>query len=437
MSRTQISILIISLFTISNQSAQENRLKTSFLFGKEITTGSAININEPISYTNSIGYGFDFGTDKRVDIQKTGFTSSDSSVYFSLKAAEGNYRVKVIYDAMTFKEEEVFIKAESRRLMLQSTISTDQSKRTMSFMVNLRSPKLVDNKTIILKERELTHLNWDEKLTLEFFGGVPVESISIQSVEKIPTLFLAGDSTVTDQDLEPWASWGQFVTAYLDDRIVVANYAYSGASLSSFKASRRLEKIASLMKNGDYLLIEFGHNDQKQDGKGEGPWLNYTELLTQFVKTARDNGAIPIFITPIQRRFFTGNGKLKDTHGEYPKAMRKIATTLVVPIIDLTKISTVLFESWGDELSKKAFVYYPANTFIGQNEELKDNTHFNGFGANEIALCVLQEIKNQHLTIAKYIKSDVLGYDPKHPNTFSSWQVPVSNRFESLKPTGN
>lgn len=427
---------LVFLCSFSILFAQKSNTESIFLFGSEIGTGSAININTPISYANSSGYGFDFGTDEQVDIQKSGFTSSDFSVYFSVKLAEGNYRIEVTYDT-TLKEEEIFVKAESRRLMVQFILPTDSLTQIKSFLVNLRTPNLENNESIILKERELTHLNWDEKLTLEFFGKVPIQRIRISAVENLPTIFLAGDSTVTDQDLEPWASWGQFITAYLKDQIVIANYAYSGASLSSFKASKRLEKITSLMKKGDYLFIEFGHNDQKQKGAGQGPWLNYTALLTEFVLAARERGAFPILLTPTERRFFTENEKLKSSHGAYPEAMRKVAVTLGVPLIDLTEITTTLYESWGDEHSKKAFVHYPANTFTGQDIELEDNTHFNGFGANEIALCVLEEIKNKKLDIAKYIKDEVSSYSPEHPNNSSSWKVPMGNRFEPTKPDGN
>ena len=436
MDKIKFLVQLFFMCSVSIHTAQERGQESLFLFGSAIGTGSAVNIKTPIAYTNSTGYGFDFGTEEQVNIQSSGFTSSATSVYFSVKLVEGNYKIEVTYDTILNKEE-IFIKAESRRLMVQSILPTDGLKKTKSFLVNLRTPRLDNNESIILKEREFTHLNWDDKLTLEFFGSVPIQSIRINSVENVPTLFLAGDSTVTDQDLEPWASWGQFITAYLKDEVIVANYAYSGASLSSFKASRRLEKLNALMKKGDYLFIEFGHNDQKQEGEGQGPWLNYTDLLTEFVLAAKERGAVPILLTPTQRRSFTENGKLKASHGAYPKAMRKVAAKLKVPIIDLTEITTTLYESWGDERSKKAFVHYPAHTFQGQTTLLEDNTHFNSFGAHEIALCVLQEIKKQHLQMEKYIKDEVVKYNPENPNPYSSWNLPMSNRFEPIKPEGN
>jgi lysophospholipase L1-like esterase len=272
---------------------------------------------------------------------------------------------------------------------------------------------------------------------LEFSGHPAIKTIRITPIPQIRTLFLAGDSTVTDQDLEPWTSWGQLITQYFDDRIVVANYASSGASLSSFKSRHRFEKILSVMQPGDYLFIEFGHNDEKIKGEGNGAWGLYTNLLREFVTKSREKGGIPVLVTPTQRRFFEANGKLKPTHGDYPNAMRKVAIDLEVPLIDLTKMTTDMYEAWGDDISRKAFVQYPANTFPGQIEALEDNTHFNGFGANEIAKCVVQGIRGLNLDISKNLLPKIPIYNPKKPGNFNNWTVPMSTRFENKKPDGN
>lgn len=268
-------------------------------------------------------------------------------------------------------------------------------------------------------------------------GDVAIQSIKITAVDYLTTVYLAGDSTVTDQDLEPWGSWGQFITNYFDDTVVVANYAYSGSSLSSFKASNRLKKILSVIKEGDYLFIEFGHNDEKIKSPGNGPWESYSNLLTEFVQSAKDKGAIPILVTPTQRRFFNEDGTLKETHGEFPDAMRAVAKKTGTPLIDITKITTDLYQAWGDEASRKAFVQYPANTFPGQEKALDDNTHFNSFGANEIALCILNGIHELALPLQNQIQKKAPAYNPKKPNNISSWTLPMSDRFEIVKPEGS
>ncbi|MBD0833739.1 rhamnogalacturonan acetylesterase [Aestuariibaculum sediminum] len=272
---------------------------------------------------------------------------------------------------------------------------------------------------------------------MEFLGNPAVQSINITPVTNITTIFLAGDSTVTDQDLEPWASWGQFFTNYVTEEVVIANYAESGSTLSGFKGVKRLDKILSLMKPGDYLYIEFAHNDEKQKGEGIGPWQSYTNSLKEYITKAREKGGIPILCTPTQRRAFNSDGSLKETHGDFPAAMRKVAKEMNVPLIDITKMTTDMYEAWGVEPSRNAFVQYPANTFPGQTKKLEDNTHFNSFGANEIAKCVVQGIKDLNLDLVKFLRPNIPIYDPKNPDNIKDWEVPMSTRFEIKKPEGN
>lgn len=415
--------------------AQSHDADLKFRFGKQTLQSTDLLVDTAQPFSNENGYGFDFDTANNVQINYMGFNGDNAPIYFSVRVPEGNYKVKIDFQASNV-ESTMVLKAESRRLMLDTLVQPNTT-FSKSIVLNIRTPKISDDKKIILKERELTYLNWDNKLTLEFLGNATVSAIEITPITEITNIFLTGDSTVTDQDLEPWASWGQFITHYFTNESVVANYAYSGASLSSFKGSHRLEKIKSLLQKGDYLLIQFGHNDQKQKGVNDGPWLNYTQLLMEFIKAAREKEAIPILLTPVQRRFFGEEGKLKPTHGDYPNAVRAVAEKMNVPLIDLTKITTTLYESWGDKASRKAFVQYPAHTFPGQDTALEDNTHFNAFGANEIALCVIQDIKKQGLSIGSYLKENIPKYNPAFPNKVTSWTLPMSRRFEPIKPDGN
>ncbi|MBC3846539.1 rhamnogalacturonan acetylesterase [Winogradskyella echinorum] len=406
-----------------------------FNFGKENSETKGIAINDIIKYSRERGYGFDFNTAKNINLKAEGFEAINP-VYFSIELPEGNYKVTVKLGSFQ-KTTNTTIKAESRRLMLKELSLKKGETIDTSFNVSLRNKKIDDLNEVNLKEREKAELNWDEKLTIEFLGEVAVKQIKIAKIDTIATLFLAGDSTVTDQDLEPWASWGQFITNYLNENIIVANYASSGASLSSFKSSKRLDKILSLLKNGDYVLIQFAHNDEKQKGKGIGPWQSYSNLLKEFAISIKQKGGIPIFLTPVQRRFFNSEGILKSTHGEYPSAMRKTAEDIDVKLIDLTEMTTKMYEAWGIEDSKIAFVQYPANTFPGQTEDLKDNTHFNSFGANEIALCIIQYLKDEKFDLANFIKLTTPIYSLNNPNNYTNWTLPMSIRFNNTKPDGN
>jgi lysophospholipase L1-like esterase len=406
-----------------------------FNFGTSLRNSKATIINSALGYDPNVGYGFDFNTVSNVKINSESF-STTKPTYFSVKLPEGNYQVEIVM-GNSEKDSNITIKAESRRLMLNQFAIQKGKSITKIFNVNIRTPKIDDNQNIILKDREKDIFDWDDKLTLEFLGEVSIQSIKITLKNDLTVVYLAGDSTVTDQDVEPWASWGQFITNYFDTNIVVANYAYSGSSLSSFKNSNRLKKILLEIKKGDYLFVEFGHNDEKIKGAGNGAWESYSYLLTEFVQSAKEKGAIPVLVTPTQRRFFNENGTLKETHGDFPAAMHAVAQKNNIALIDITKLTTDLYEAWGDEVSRKAFVQYPANTFPGQEKALDDNTHFNSFGANEIALCIIKGIREIDIPLKEYIKKEIPNYNPKKPNYISSWTLPMSNRFEIAKPDGN
>jgi lysophospholipase L1-like esterase len=423
---------INSLTAIPTQGNIENQL---FNFGTQSKNKKGILINTALIYNPTTGYGFDINTASHVKINSNTFSTAKPT-YFSVKLPEGNYQIEVVMGS-TEKQSNVTVKAESRRLMLDQLAIKKGKQVTKIFNVDVRNPKIDDNLSVSLKEREKDILDWDDKLTLEFLGDVNIQSIKITPKGNLTVVYLAGDSTVTDQDVEPWASWGQFITNYFDESVVVANYAVSGSALSSFKGRNRLKKILSLIKKGDYLFVEFGHNDEKIKGEGNGAWGSYSTLLAEFVQSAREKGATAVLVTPTQRRAFNENGTLKETHGDFPAAMRDVAQKNNVTLIDVTKMTTELYETWGDEPSRKAFVQYPANTFPGQVKALEDNTHFNSFGANEIALCVVKGIRELDILLKKQIKKEVPNYNPKKPNYFSNWTLPMSNRFEITKPDGN
>lgn len=430
MKHLKIIILIINTTCFFNIYAQNS----NFYFGKRATKNDGTSIKKAIQYNDESGFGFDFESAKNVKFNKESI-SSKSSIYFSVKLPEGNYKIDVVLGGC--QTSNTTIKAESRRLMLKELKLSKKDTANYTFTVNVRTPKINETQSIKIKDRDKNQLNWDDKLTLEFSGTPNIQSIKISSIANIKTIYLAGDSTVTDQDVEPWASWGQFITNYFDSNIVIANYAESGATLTSFKSTNRLEKILSIIKPHDYIFIEFAHNDEKIKGDGNGAWGLYTNSLKEYIIKIREKKGIPILVTPTQRRSFNTDGSLTETHGDFPNAMRQVAKDLNVPLVDITKMTTDLYESWGNEHSKKAFVHYPANTFPEQTEPLEDNTHFNSFGANEIAKCVVQGIKDLNLELANYFIPNLPEYNPKKPDNFTNWTLPMSTRFEIKKPDGN
>jgi lysophospholipase L1-like esterase len=191
------------------------------------------------------------------------------------------------------------------------------------------------------------------------------------------------------------------------------------------------------IKAGDYLFIEFGHNDQKEKGEGKGPYTSYKTNLKTLVTQTRDRGGIPVLVTPIHRRRFDNNGKIINTHGEYPDAVRQLAEEENVALIDLHKMSGTLYEAMGEEQSKRAFVHYPKGTFPGQNADLADNTHFNFYGGYEIAKCILRGIIDGNIPLKKYILPQYKNYNPAQPDDIDAFRYPPTPFFEMEKPDGN
>lgn len=423
-------------------SQSEGRPSFKFDFGTGNLESGYTAIGPQSVYSDVLGYGFDFGTMPNFENRKKGgalkedFAASDQPFYFSVKVPEGNYKVTVVLgDAKGTSE--TWIKAESRRLMVKDAETKKGEFKSETFIVNIKNRNIANTgKQVGLKTREYHKLDWDDKLTLEFDGHSKVVSIVITPVDDQITLFFAGDSTVVDQDDEPWASWGQMIPYFFKPGIAIANHAESGLTLGSFLGSRRLEKVLSVLKSGDYVFIEFGHNDQKEKGPDDGPYKSYTNRMKLFVTEIRAKGGIPVIITSTSRRAFDEDGNVVPTLGEYPDAARKVAKEMNVPLIDLNAMTKIFYKSLGVEGSTKAFVHYPANSYPNQPKPLADNTHFNPYGAYEIAQMVLQGIKNKNLGIQQYIKN-FEHYDPNHPDTLSSWNWPESPRSDVVKPDGN
>lgn len=384
-------------------------------------------------------YGFDL-TASPTTISG-GACSSDKPFFFSIPATDGNYQITLELGGPAASTTTV--RAESRRLLIDELSLPARGLRRVVFNVNVRTPVIEGAGKpgepplqVRLKPREIGALDWDNKLTLEFNGEHPsVRSITIKRVNNLPTVYIAGDSTVVDQDKEPWAAWGQMLPVFFDAKIVIANEAESGETIKSFVGERRLAKVESTWKRGDYLLVQFAHNDQKP-GKGFVPIPEYKDLMRRFIADARAMGVTPILVTAMNRRKFDPDGKIVQTLGDYPQATREIAAEQHTGLIDLNAMSRTLFEALGDEGTLNAFVHYPANTFPDQPEELKDDTHFNSYGAYELACAIVQSIRDQGLPLKRYLRSGIPPFDPAHPLPFSEWHLPPSPFVSTTTPYG-
>ncbi len=347
-----------------------------------------IKVAPSSKYSKQAGFGFEDGSGK----------------YFSVALPEGNNRVTV---TLGDREAETVttVKAELRRLMLEKVRTASGEFVSRSFVVNIRAPQIPGGSEVRLKDREKTSeaWAWDEKLTLEFSGArSAVRSVEITRVDDIPVIYLAGDSTVTDQSREPHNSWGQMLTRFFNDRVAIANHSESGESLKSFIGERRLAKVMSNIKPGDFLIVQMGHNDEKLTGEGVGAFTTYKADLKRFVTEARQHKATPILVTPMHRRNFGPDGKIVNTHGDFPDAVRQVAKEEGVALIDLAAMSKLLYEAMGPEESVKAFAP-------------NDATHHASWGSYELARCIVEAIRKNDFGLKRYLAEDVTPYDPAHP----------------------
>ena len=378
-------------------------------------------------YSDAQGYGYDVlpAPDKKKPTEP---------FYFSVKVPDGNYLVKVVLGGK--KNSNTTVRAEGRRLLMDN-ITTKKAKDTqeVTFVVNKRSPQIDEKTRVKIKDREKSYLAWDDRLTLEFNGDMPaVKSIHIEKAD-VPTIYLCGNSTVVDQNNEPWASWGQMITRWFGPEVAISNHAESGLTARTFIGSFRLDKILTTLKKGDYVFVEFGHNDEKEKRPGDGAWYHYQYQLKIFVDQVRAKGAEIVFCTPTQRRAFNDDKKtLRNTHGDFPAAMKMVAEKENVPLIDLNASTKVFFEALGYEDSKRALVHYPAEMY---GRKLEDNTPFNPFGAYEVAKCVVMGMKQLNLPIVKYLRPDWQDFDPAQPDDWKTFKWAPSRIVENQKPDGN
>lgn len=251
-------------------------------------------------------------------------------------------------------------------------------------------------------------------------GAKAAQAQSGEQCRRVATVFVAGDSTAATwpASVIPKAGWGQAISAFLRPRrMVVNNLALSGASSKSFIEAGLLDTIVSEILAEDYLLISFGHNDEKTDERHTDPYTTYQEYLTQYIDVARDHGAHPVLVTPVERRRFDADGHAYESHGEYPEAMRQLGQTTGVPVVDLTAMSLALWESLGVEGTKDCFLWLDA----GENENFpngsSDNTHFQAHGAIEVARLVVADMVQQRVVA----KDNVMRLRDSVPDDVLTW----------------
>ena len=409
----RVSIGILSSIILAAGSAvvcAQTTFKFDFGGGKGVP--GAIPISPTNVYSPAIGYGFEPGANVAAENQAI---TSTNPFYFSVKLPERNYKVWVLLGDKT-GESTTTVKAELRRLMLEKIRTTPEQSADRWFVVNLRTPHISDSNAVHLKPREKTSeiWDWDEKLTLEFNGTRPcLAGLRIEKAD-VPTVFLLGDSTVCDQPAEPWNSWGQMLPRFFKPEVAIANHAESGETIRSSLGAQRFEKVFSLMKPGDYLFVQFGHNDMKD--KGTNALETYKANLKKVVARTRELGGTPVLVTSMERK----TGVEQDTLAGYPDAVRDVAKEENCALIDLHAMSRTFYRALREDLGK-AF---------------QDGTHHNNYGSYELAKCIALGIQQGKLPLAKLLVDDFT-FDPAKPDAVATFEMPASPFNSSAKPLGN
>lgn len=407
-----------------------------FDFGTGPVAPGCVGVGPDTLYTPALGYGLISGAG--VAASPASPTNNDLAdplrddalvgsrpFSFAIDLPEGNYDV-ILQLGDPAAAADTTVKAETRRLMIESLPTAAGVVQTRTFTVNLRTPMLPGGRRVILKERERGVPHWDNRLTLEFNGTRPaVAGLEIRRNDAALTVFLAGDSTVTDQPGEPWCGWGQMLPRFFPAGVAIANHAESGLSLASFRGAGRLEKLLSALKPGDYVFVQFGHNDMKEKGEGVGAFTTYAADLRGYIEAIRAKGGEPVLVTSMYRRRFE-KGALVDTLGDYPAAVRQIAQEQRVPLIDLHAQSRRLLTALGSEPSKQAFVHFPAGAYPGQDKDVKDDTHFSAYGAYALARCVIEGIRAELPSLAVRLAPGIPGYNPDFPTLPAEFNLPPS-----------
>ena len=230
------------------------------------------------------------------------------------------------------------------------------------------------------------------------------------AAQKSPVVvYLAGDSTLAEKtsDKRPETGWGEYLQSQFDDsRVKIENHAQNGRSTKSFINEGRWQAIVDKLKKGDYVFIEFGHNDEKSDKPAVYAAANtdYRNNLIKFVREVRAKKAFPGLLTPVARRRFDESGNFIDTHGEYPDAVRKVAAELKVPLIDMHQLSETLIKKYGAEDSRKLFLQLKPGENPNYPNGVEDNTHFVPYGAEEMAKIAVEGIKTEKIGLRKFLK---------------------------------
>lgn len=388
------------LATFSLAEAAENY---KFDFGEGPVAAGYTQVKASTKYSDSQGFGFESGTVSSVDRLwdddlTTDFLTAKGDMVFSVALPQGNYEVTFILGDGE-NESETTVWAENRKLMLDRvTLAGGVFSRQTVSLRRMETRSMDGSVTMSIKDREKDYRTWDKKLTFVISGKAPaVAGIEIKRNDNVTTLWLCGNSTVVDQIMAPWAGWGQMAPGFFKSSLAIANYAESGLTASGFYSMKRLAKILAEVKKGDFVTVQFAHNDQKNQNDVN----NYETTLTKYANEIKAKGATPLFVTSTARQNETDP---KTAVGGLPERMRALGKKLGVTVLDLNQHSITLGKALGG--NKEKMYMYTAS----------DKTHFCEYGAYELARANIEEIKAKVPELAKHLRDDHEAFDSSKPD---------------------
>lgn len=426
--------LVVGLLLLLGQAASAAEQRR-FVFGSGAVAAGETLVAADARYTPERGNGFEGGSGalaQAVSGPRAGkqVLAPAAPLYFSVDLPEGAYRVTATLGGAA-EASDTTLKAELRRLVLQGVQTAPGQFTQQQFTVHVRRPEFPGGRVALREPRESVGeaWNWDGRLTLEINGRRPVlQALTIEPV-RVPLVFLLGDSTVADQSQEPYASWGQMLPRWFGPGAAVVSLAQSGETYRDSLQRKRLDKIISLAREGDTVLMQYGHNDQKQLRDGSGSVASYQDEIRLHLQRLRAAKLRPVIVTSVERRFFEADGSLRRTLADYVEAARAVAAEQGVPLLDLNAASRSLYLALGPQRALQIFAM-PADGRV-------DPTHHNNDGAWLLAGLVAQGLRDLKLPVAAQLRADAPRIDVAAPPLPGTLGLAPSPNHTQQRPAGD
>ncbi|MDQ0229238.1 rhamnogalacturonan lyase family protein [Metabacillus malikii] len=391
-------LLVISSAPITMQTASANEaVLYKFDFGTESSKVQEgfTKVTAATGYTAEGKYGFaDIGKVTEADRETSDPLTSDyismTDTAFQVDLENGDYKVTV-YAGDQNEATSVGVKADLIQKVQDMTINAGE-----------------------FVERSFDIALIDGQLTIELTGNSPklnglvIEKLPKRTAAEYPTVYIAGDSTVQtyDEYWKPEAGWGQMISRYFDTKVTFDNHAIGGRSTKTFMNEGRLDAILRDIKPNDYFLIQFGHNDATVSRPERYVTVpEYKVLLKAYVDGARQRGAEPILVTPVGRRDFNAStGKFNVSFPEYVQGMKEVAEENDVPLVDLSALSVAYYDTIGPEGTLAVFLHTEPGMYQAFPNGSQDNTHFQEYGAIQIARLLSGGLKDLNVSLSSYVQ---------------------------------